>query len=108
MLVAARSVVARVARRAPAQARSIVFTPKFGPVEIPSITAAELVIRRAAEFGDRPALVDGTTGRTIKYSELSTRIGAAAQNLIDRGFQRGDVREAVLSSSIGRVCLVDS
>lgn len=43
------------------------------------------------KFGDKPALIDGPSGRTIKYSDLSCRIGTAAKGFAERGIKDGTV-----------------
>ncbi|MGW8556983.1 4-coumarate--CoA ligase family protein [Streptomyces tubercidicus] len=58
------------------------------PVELP---IHEAVLGRAAEYGDRPALIDGLDGTTLNYGELdhfSRRIAAA---LTASGVRKGDV-----------------
>ena len=40
------------------------------PVTIPDVTVADYVLRHAARLGDKPALVDGPTGRTLTYRQL--------------------------------------
>ncbi|MEU9114465.1 4-coumarate--CoA ligase family protein [Streptomyces sp. NPDC048483] len=58
------------------------------PVDLP---IHEAVLGQAAEYGDRPALIDGTDGTTIGYAQLdrySRRIAAA---LAASGVRKGDV-----------------
>lgn len=45
----------------------------------------------AKRFGDKPAIIDAVTGRTIKYSEIPLRIGTTAKALAARGVKFGDV-----------------
>jgi acyl-CoA synthetase (AMP-forming)/AMP-acid ligase II len=49
------------------------------------------VIDAAGRFGERPALVDGTTGLTVSYRLLAARIEGVAAGLAARGFAPGDV-----------------
>lgn len=51
----------------------------------------KMVVERAAESGDRPALIDGPTGQVVTYETLASRIGRVAVGLSERGFGRGDV-----------------
>jgi hypothetical protein len=37
----------------------------YADVEIPEISLTELVLARAAERGDKPALIDSASGRTL-------------------------------------------
>ncbi|MCP4358721.1 MAG: 4-coumarate--CoA ligase family protein [Chloroflexi bacterium] len=43
------------------------------------------------EFGDKPALIDGPSGRTITYAQLTGGIYLVAASLSQRGFGKGDV-----------------
>ena len=61
-------------------------------VEIPDADVTSFVLERAAERGDKPALIDGPTGRTLTYAEpRRRRVGALAAGLAARGFGKGDV-----------------
>jgi acyl-CoA synthetase (AMP-forming)/AMP-acid ligase II len=60
-------------------------------VEIPAITITAHVLRKAAELPDRPALIDGPSGRTYTFAQLSELIHRFAGGLRSRGFGRGDV-----------------
>ena len=62
--------------------------PAVGPGEVP---APEFVLEHAARFGDKPALVDGPTGRTLTYRQLAAGVERVAAGLAARGFGRGDV-----------------
>ena len=57
-------------------------------VEVGGTTLPALVLERAAGLGDKPALVDATSGRTLSYRQLA-EVNAAG--LAARGFTRGDV-----------------
>lgn len=63
----------------------------YPDVEIPEIALTSLVLRRASELPDKPALIDGPSGRTVTYSQLDTSIAIAAYNLQQRGFKKGEV-----------------
>jgi acyl-CoA synthetase (AMP-forming)/AMP-acid ligase II len=69
---------------------SVIFTSTFPPIEIPDVTLADFVLGGAAARGDRPALIDGPTGRTITYAELAGATRAVASGLAARGFVPGD------------------
>jgi acyl-CoA synthetase (AMP-forming)/AMP-acid ligase II len=69
----------------------MIFRSRFPDVVIPEVGLAEFVIGRAAEFGDRPALIDGPTGRTVTYAGLARTVRALAAGLAQRGFGKGDV-----------------
>src|SRR5713226_1633945 len=61
------------------------------PVTIPNVPITEYVLRHAARLGDKPALIDGPTGRTLSYRQLADGARRAAAGLAKRGFGKGDV-----------------
>jgi acyl-CoA synthetase (AMP-forming)/AMP-acid ligase II len=63
----------------------------FPDVEIPDVPLTPFVLARAGELGDKPALVDAPTGRTITYAQLAESVRAVAAGLADLGFGKGDV-----------------
>ena len=63
----------------------------YPDVEIPETALTPLVLRRAAELADKPALIEGPTGRKLSYKQLADAIGIAAYNLRQRGFKKGEV-----------------
>jgi acyl-CoA synthetase (AMP-forming)/AMP-acid ligase II len=60
-------------------------------VTIPDVSITEYVLRHVDRLGDKPALVDGPTGRTLTYRQLSDGVRRAAAGLSRRGFKKGDV-----------------
>ena len=62
--------------------------PAVGPGTLP---APEFVLQHAARFGDKPALVDGPTGRALTYRQLADGVERVAAALAARGFGKGDV-----------------
>jgi acyl-CoA synthetase (AMP-forming)/AMP-acid ligase II len=63
----------------------------FPDVTVPDVSITEFVLSRAAALGDKPALVDGASGRTLTYGQLAAAIKRCAAGLAARGFARGDV-----------------
>ena len=59
--------------------------------EIPDVDLASFTLARIEELGDKPALIDGPTGRTITYAELGEQTAALAGALAGRGIGKGDV-----------------
>jgi acyl-CoA synthetase (AMP-forming)/AMP-acid ligase II len=57
---------------------------------IPDVDVTSFVLEGAAERGEKPALIDGPSGRTITYGELGELIAAMRGGLISRGFGKGD------------------
>ncbi|MDP2700467.1 MAG: AMP-binding protein, partial [Candidatus Rokubacteria bacterium] len=64
---------------------------KSPDVRIPDVAITEYVLRHAARLGDKPALIDGPTGRTLTYRQLAESVKRAAAGLGRRGFKKGDV-----------------
>ena len=60
-------------------------------VTIPDQTITDYVLRHCARLGDKPALIDGPSGRTLSYRQLADAIRRAAAGLAARGFKKGDV-----------------
>src|SRR5919202_5312697 len=60
-------------------------------VEVPDLAFSSYVLEHAAARADRPALVDGPTGRTLTYGELAEGVGRLAGGLAARGIAMGDV-----------------
>jgi acyl-CoA synthetase (AMP-forming)/AMP-acid ligase II len=60
-------------------------------VVVPDIALHRFVLGRADALGDKPALVDVTSGRTVTYAQLGTGADRVAQGLTARGFEKGDV-----------------
>src|SRR5512132_237821 len=60
-------------------------------VRIPDVSITEYVLRHADRLGDKPALIDGPTGRTLTYGQLRDGVRRVAAGLTRRGFKKGDV-----------------
>ncbi|HSF86947.1 MAG TPA: 4-coumarate--CoA ligase family protein [Acidimicrobiia bacterium] len=68
-----------------------IFTSPLPAVEMPNEAITPFVFHKAAELGDKIALIDGPTGRSYTYGQLHRAIHAAAGGLQARGFGKGDV-----------------
>jgi acyl-CoA synthetase (AMP-forming)/AMP-acid ligase II len=64
---------------------------QYPDVEIPEVTLTELVLGEAAARGDKPAIIDGASGRTITYAQLVTGVRRTAAGLAAHGLSKGDV-----------------
>jgi acyl-CoA synthetase (AMP-forming)/AMP-acid ligase II len=69
----------------------MIYRSPLGDVTVPDVTLPAFVLEHAAERADKPAFVDGPTGRTLVYSELVRAVGSLAAGLRARGFGAGDV-----------------
>src|SRR6267142_5499960 len=69
----------------------MIFRAPYKEVTIPEVPLTRFVLQRFHEHSDKPALIEGPTGRTITYGELAQAIQRAAAGLAARGFKKGDV-----------------
>jgi acyl-CoA synthetase (AMP-forming)/AMP-acid ligase II len=60
-------------------------------LDIPDVALSAYVFARTRERGDRPALIDGPSGRAVSYASLHGDVQRAAAGLAARGFRKGDV-----------------
>jgi acyl-CoA synthetase (AMP-forming)/AMP-acid ligase II len=67
-------------------------------VDIPDVSLTEFVLGRAYEFGDRPAFVDGISGRTVSFRALRDQARCLATGLSHR-VHKGDV-VAILAPNV--------
>ena len=61
------------------------------PLDVPSVPLPLFVLDGAAARGDRPAIIDGPTGRVLTYAALAHGVDRLAAGLAARGLGRGDV-----------------
>jgi len=67
------------------------FHSTYPNVAIPDTPLADYALAGAPEYPDRPALIDGPSGRTITFGELAVGVRRLAAGLGARGFGKGDV-----------------
>ena len=58
-------------------------------VDIADVSITDYVLRKADEVSDKPAFIDGATGRIITFAELKDQIRRFAGALSNRGFSVG-------------------
>src|SRR6185503_12574233 len=63
----------------------------YPDVVVPETALTPFCLHRAAELDDKPALIDGSTGRKVSYKQLADAISITAYNLHQRGFKKGEV-----------------
>ncbi|MCO4769344.1 MAG: AMP-binding protein [Deltaproteobacteria bacterium] len=66
-----------------------VYTSSRPDPVVPDQSVTEYILAGAAARGDRPALIEGATGRVITYAELNARIHSLAGGLAARGVGPG-------------------
>lgn len=69
----------------------MIYKSPYEDAVIPEISLTTFVLEHASKFADKPALIDGPSGRTITYGQLSGAIKLVAASLHQRGFGKGEV-----------------
>ncbi|MFJ9726244.1 4-coumarate--CoA ligase family protein [Streptomyces sp. NPDC101209] len=67
------------------------FRSEYADVAAVDLPIHDAVLGRAAEYGDAPALVDGTDGTTLSYEQLDRFHRRIAAALTETGVRKGDV-----------------
>lgn len=68
----------------------MIFRGTLPDVDVPDVALPDFVLADAAARGDKPALIDGPSDRTITYAQLAGATRAVAAGLAERGFKPGD------------------
>jgi acyl-CoA synthetase (AMP-forming)/AMP-acid ligase II len=68
---------------------AVIHASPLSDITIPSTPLTETVLGRAASLGDKPALIDGPSGRVVTYAQLDDLVRRLAGGLVARGFQKG-------------------
>ena len=69
----------------------MIFHSPYPEITLPGIALTPFVLAGARARGDKPALIDAVSGRTITYRQLFDSVHAVAAGLSARGFRKGDV-----------------
>jgi len=69
----------------------VIHTSPIPSVAIPEVPLTPFVLERAAELGDKPAFIDGPTGRTVSYAQLLGAVRSLAGGLLAAGMDKGEV-----------------
>ena len=77
----------------------MIFRAPEPPVDIPEVPLTPLLLDRAAHRGDKPAFIEGPTGRIVTYRDWADSVRRAAGALAEHGLRKGDVL-AILSSNL--------
>lgn len=77
----------------------MIFRGPFPEVSIPEVSITTFVSQKWDERPNKPAFIEGLTGRRVTYGELSDAIKRTAASLSQRGFSKGDVL-AILSPNL--------
>ncbi|HEX8744563.1 MAG TPA: 4-coumarate--CoA ligase family protein [Thermoleophilaceae bacterium] len=68
-----------------------IYTGPEPDVPIPDADITSYVLEHAESRADKPALIDGPSGRTLTYGQLAEGVRSLAAGLDARGFGKGDV-----------------
>lgn len=69
----------------------MVFHSEYQDVPAVELPIHDVVLGRAAEFGDTPALIDGLDGTTLSYEQVDRFHRRVAAGLVEAGVRKGDV-----------------
>lgn len=83
----------------------MIFRSPYEDVCVPEVSLTDFIFEKAAEHADKPALIEGATGRAYTYGELQEAIGRVAAGLAARGFEKGDVL-AIFSPNLPEYAVV--
>ena len=69
----------------------MIFKSQQPDIDLPETDLTSVVFGRVDEVGEKPALIEGTTGRTLTYNQLREQTNKFSAGLNERGFKKGDV-----------------
>ncbi len=69
----------------------MIFKSTYPDVDVPNVALTPYLIERMAPFGEKAAIIDGPSGRTLTFNQLIGGMKAVAAGLHARGFGKGDV-----------------
>jgi len=69
----------------------MIYRSPYPDVQIPVVPLHDFVFEHAERWADKPALIDGPTGRALTYRQLVEACRRMAAGLAARGFRPGDV-----------------
>src|SRR5215216_2766914 len=70
---------------------AVIFRSPYPDVGIPDVPLTPFILRHAERLANKPALIDGPSGRTLTYGQLVDGVRRVASGLARRGFRKGDV-----------------
>jgi acyl-CoA synthetase (AMP-forming)/AMP-acid ligase II len=69
----------------------MIFRGPYPDVTIPEVSLTDFVFSSTQQIKDKPALIDGPSGRVLTYGQLEDAARRVAASLAQRGFKKGDV-----------------
>ncbi|MFZ0750333.1 MAG: AMP-binding protein, partial [Pyrinomonadaceae bacterium] len=80
----------RRSRRTP-NPPNMIFRGPYPDVTIPEVSLTDFIFSSTQQIKDKPALIDGPSGRVLTYGQLEDAVRRVAASLAQRGFKKGDV-----------------
>lgn len=74
----------------------MIFRSPEPEVDVPSLSLPEFVMSQFEDFGEKPALIEGPSGRTLTYAQLASGVRRMATGLAGRGMKKGDTFAVLL------------
>jgi acyl-CoA synthetase (AMP-forming)/AMP-acid ligase II len=69
----------------------VIVRSRSADVTVPHVSVTEYVLRQVQRLGDKPAIIDGPSGRVLTYRQLEDAIRRVATGLSRHGLRKGDV-----------------
>jgi len=69
----------------------MIFRGPYPDVTIPEVSLTDFIFGSTQQIKDKPALIDGPSGRVLTYAQLEDAVRRVAASLAQRGFTKGDV-----------------
>ncbi len=69
----------------------MIISSNYEAVTIPDQSLPEVILRQTRQLADKPALIDGPSGRTLTYGQLGHLVERCAAGLAARQFGKGQV-----------------
>ncbi len=69
----------------------MIFRSPFPDVTIPEIPYHSFILQHAPRWKDKPAFIDGASGRTLTFGQVMESVRSVASSLSKKGFRKGDV-----------------
>jgi acyl-CoA synthetase (AMP-forming)/AMP-acid ligase II len=69
----------------------MIFRGPYPDVTIPEVSLTDFIFSSTQQVKDKPALIDGPSGRVLTYAQLEDAARRVAASLAQRGFKKGDV-----------------
>ena len=80
--------------------RAMIFRSPWPDIELPQLSVCDKVLGAAKQFGDKPAIIEGETGRTLTYRQLVEEAERVAAGLACAGLRSGQPLALVLPNCI--------